>query len=119
MNSDEIDALVEQSLAGPRSVYVGHVPDPEQHVEGIRSRFLAHRVVPVARAVLIEPHVSLLLGLREGEHTVYFVTDDEPQSVFLDPATNLFGCAWGPEAHTLRYVDLGFRSEDVLEVASA
>jgi hypothetical protein len=119
MNPTEIDALVEQSLAGLRSVYVHHVPDPQSYVESIRLRFIEKRVSATPRFVVIEPHISHLVSLPPGEHQFYFVTDDDPQSVFFDPNCNLFGCAWGPELPSLRYVDLGFRSKDVLEMASA
>ena len=93
--------------------------NPVEYVAAIHSRFLAKRIQPIRRSVVIEPHVADRLGLPVGDHPVYFVSEDDPQSVFYDPATNLFGCAWGPQLPDLRYVDLGFRSEDVLEMASA
>ena len=119
MSPATIATLVEESLAGPRSVYVHHVTDPAAYLEAVRSRFIATRITPSARAVHIEQHVSFMLGLPEGDHVVYFVSEDEPQSVFFDPKTESFGCAWGPESETNRYVDLGVRSSDVLEMASA
>lgn len=119
MKSTDIEALVDESLSGPRTVYANHVPNPREYIESIRLRFIEKRITPFARPVVIESHVSQRVGIPEGDHTVYFVTDDDPQSVFFDPKTNLFGCAWGPEQASGRYIDLGFRSIDVLEMASA
>jgi len=49
---------------------------------------------------------------------VYFVTDDDMQSVFYDPASESFGAALGPDEDTGQYIDLGFRSDDVLAMAA-
>jgi hypothetical protein len=119
MNAAHIDEVVSKSLTGERSVYVHHVPDPERYVESIRQRFLEKRIVPVLRAVPIQPHVVHLVDLPAGTHMVYFVTEDDPQSVFYDPSSESFGAAWGPDESTGQYIDLGFRSGDVLAMAAA
>jgi hypothetical protein len=59
-----------------------------------------------------------LVDLPAGMHKVYFVTDDDMQSVFYDPASESFGAALGPDEDTGQYIDLGFRSDDVLAMAA-
>jgi hypothetical protein len=56
------------------------------------------------------------VGLPEGIYAVWLLLEDDPQSVFFDPATEKFGACWGPDVHTGEIVDLGFRSEDPLEM---
>ena len=56
------------------------------------------------------------VGLPEGIHAVWLLLEDDPQSVFYDPATKKFGACWGPEIETGEYIDLGFRSDDPLEM---
>lgn len=119
MNPALVDELVAVSLNGERSVYARHVPDPQEYVESIHRRFVSQRIVPALRDITIQPHVAGLLGLPAGTHSVYFVSDGSPLSVFYAPFHKLFGAAWGPDAETGEFLDLGFRSTDVLEMASA
>jgi hypothetical protein len=119
MNAAYIDEVVSNSLAGERSLYVHHVPDPERYVQSIRQRFLDKRIEPALRTVIIEPHIVHLVDLPAGTHIVYFVTEDDPLSVFYDPSCESFGAAWGPDESTGQYIDLGFRSDDVLAMAAA
>jgi len=119
MNAAYNDEMVSKSLAGERSVYLGHVPDPECYIQSIRQRFLDKRIEPALRTVIIEPHIVHLEDLPAGTHMVYFVTEDDPLSVFYDPSSESFGAAWGPDESTGQYVDLGFRSDDVLAMAAA
>ena len=118
MNPSEIDLLVDASLASARSVHTSHVADPAAYIDALDRRFRATRVVPTPERVLLERD-SYGLGISPGEHTVYLVSHSDPQSVFYDPVTRSFGCAFGPELPDLRYIDLGIRSQDVLEVLSA
>jgi hypothetical protein len=119
MDTVSLSELVERSLAGPREVFIPSGVEASAYVDGILSRFLSGRIAPDSRSVQVRSHIVHLVGLPEGEHTVYFVTDDDPQSVFYDPHSGSFGCAWGPDAESGRYVDLGFRSFDVLAMAAA
>ena len=119
MNPTLVDELVAASLNGERSVYAHHVPDPKEYVESIHRRFLSQRIVPTLRAITIQPYVAGLLELPVGTHSVYFVSEGSPHNVFYDPFHKSFGAAWGPDAETGEYLDLGFRSADVLEMASA
>lgn len=119
MNAAYIDEVVSKSLAGERSVYVHHVPDPERYVQSIRQGFLDKRIVPALRTVIIQPHIVHLVNLPAGTHMVYFVTEDDLQSVFYDPSSESFGAALGPDESTGQYIDLGFRSDDVLAMAAA
>jgi hypothetical protein len=118
MTPHEIDAIVEASLAGARSVHTGHVPDPAAYIAELDARFRATRVTPEPGRVTLERE-AYGLNISPGERTVHFVNYSEPQSVFFDSETQSFGCAWGPELPDLKYVDLGFRSQDVLEMLSA
>lgn len=118
MNAAYVDEVVSKSLAGERSLYVSHVADPERYVQSIRQHFLDKRIVPALRTIIIQPHIVHLVDLPAGMHTVYFVTEDDLQSVFYDPASESFGAAWGPDESTGQYIDLGFRSDDVLAMAA-
>ena len=118
MKPADIDALVNASLEGPRSVHTGHVGDPKSYVAKIEAEFCAKRVPPELEVVVLEREVAeprLSPGLRD----VYMICRSDPQSVFFDPETMSFGCAWGPQLPDMKYVDLGFRSQDVLEMLSA
>jgi hypothetical protein len=118
MNPHEVDALVEASLAGARSVHTGHVADAAAYVAELDGKFRAARVFPEPARVVLERD-SYGLEASPGEHAVFFVCRSEPRSVFFDPKSQSFGCAWGPELPDLKYIDLGFRSQDVLEMLSA
>lgn len=76
-------------------------------------------IEPALRTVIVEPHIVHLVDLPAGTHMVYFVTEDNPLSVFYDPSSESFGAAWGPDESTGQYLDLGFRSDDVLDIAAA
>ncbi len=74
---------------------------------------------------LIEPReiqVSLadfrapFVGLPEGIYSVWLLVEDSPQSVFYDPLTKKFGASFGPDIYTGENIDLGFRSDDPLEM---
>ena len=118
MKLTDIEQLVDSSLGGSRSVYIGHVSDPSAYLAELESRFRAHRIAPELQVVTLEREV-MEPQLASGPRTVYFVCRSEPQSVFFDPETQSFGSAWGPELPDLKYIDLGFRSKDVLEMFSA
>ena len=118
MQPSEVDRLVESSLAGSRSVFTGHVADPGAYLAELESTFRADRIAPDLQVVILEREV-VEPRLMRGTRTVYFVSRGEPHSVFFDPETQSFGCAWGPALPDGKYIDLGFRSEDVLEMLSA
>lgn len=119
MNAAYIDEMVSKSLAGERSVYVGHVPAPECYIQSIRQRFLDKRIEPALRTVIIEPCIAHLVHLPAGTHMVYFVTEDDPLNVLYDLSCESFGAAWDADESTCQYIDLGFRSDDVLAIAAA
>ena len=99
-------------------MHTGHVADPAAYIASLRAKFLEHRVAAEPETVFLErPAVGV--SDTPGQRQVYMVCRSEPQSVFWDPVTKNFGCAWGPELPELRYIDLGFRSQDVLEMLSA
>ena len=56
------------------------------------------------------------LNVAAGECWVWFVTQDDPQSIFFDEVSGLFGCCWGPDNETGGYTDLGYRSQDPVEM---
>ena len=118
MNTATIEALVLLSLNGPRTVHTGHVADPAAYIANLRAKFLENRVASESEIVFLE-RPAIGVSDNPGQRQVYMVCRADPQSVFWDPATESFGCAWGPELPELRYVDLGFRSQDVLEMLSA
>jgi hypothetical protein len=118
MQPADIDQLVDSSLSGTRSVYTGHVPDSSALLTELESAFRLHRIPPELQIVILEREV-VEPHLIPGPRTVYFVCRSDPHSVFFDPETQSFGCAWGPELPDLKYIDLGFRSKDVLEMLSA
>lgn len=118
MNTAALEALVLLSLDGPRSVHTGHVANPAAYIEDLRRKFLEGRVEGESETVFLErPAIGVIDA--PGPRQVYMVCRSDPQSVFWDPATRSFGCAWGPELPALRYIDLGFRSKDVLEMLAA
>jgi hypothetical protein len=118
MEADEIDQLVDFSLGGTRSVHVGHVQDATAYICALESAFRTNRIAPESQVVYLERTVDEP-PLAPGPRRVYIVCRSDPNSVFFDPDTQSFGCAWGPELPDLRYIDLGFRSYDVLEMLSA
>lgn len=56
------------------------------------------------------------LNIAAGKHSVWFITRMDPQSVFWDEHSNLFGACWGPDLKSGTYEDLGFRSDDPLRL---
>jgi hypothetical protein len=78
----------------------------------VSKRLLTPRSIQVSLADFRAPFV----GLPEGIYSVWLLLEDDPQSVFYDPATKKFGACWGPDVHTGEIIDLGFRSEDPIEM---
>ena len=56
------------------------------------------------------------LNISAGTHLVWFITRMDPQSVFWDEHSGLFGTCWGPDPKSGNYEDLGFRSDDPLRM---
>lgn len=71
---------------------------------------------PTPGTINIDPFHAKNLNLIAGERWVWFVTQGDPQSVFFDESSGLFGCCWGPDQATGGYADLGFRSQDPVEM---
>ena len=56
------------------------------------------------------------LKMKPGNYAVLLVVKDDPQSVFFDPNTGLYGACWGPDIYTGETIDLGFRSDNPAEM---
>jgi hypothetical protein len=77
---------------------------------------LACQLPPASGLVSINEFHAKNLNLQPGEHQVWFVTKGDPQSVFFDETTGLFGSCWGPDLDNGLYDDLGYRSIDPVEM---
>lgn len=71
---------------------------------------------PVSGVVTVDAFHARNLELDEGHRAVWFITQSDPQSVFFDIGSGRFGTCWGPERGTGIYQDLGFRSDDPVEM---
>lgn len=90
------------------------------HKQWIAALFLAHQLdLPEKIEVHLAAFRGTCLGLPEGIRTVWLIIKDSPQSVFYDAFTGSFGACWGPEKDTGSYIDLGFRSDDPIEMYTA
>ena len=56
------------------------------------------------------------LKMEPGNYSVLLIVKDDPKSVFFDPNTGLYGACWGPDIYTGETIDLGFRSDDPVEM---
>lgn len=72
--------------------------------------------LPMPEKMTIDSFHANNLRVAEGERWVWFVTRGDPQSVFFDEESGLFGCCWGPDKVSGGYTDLGFRSQDPVEM---
>ena len=72
--------------------------------------------LPLPGLINIDVFHARNLDLAAGERWVWFVMQSDPQSIFFDEASGLFGCCWGPDKETGGYTDLGFRSQDPVEM---
>ena len=111
--------MVDASLLRKRDVFVPNTESVDDYVARVEARFKAHRVRPTLRAVAVPDHVAAFVGGPAGARLVYFVTDDDPQSVFYDESTRSFGSAWDPEKESGAYMDIGQRSPDPLAMVFA
>lgn len=80
-----------------------------------RKDFDSSLIHPVIDSIDVEPHIAGVLQVEPGGHPVWFITGPAAQRVFLDDHSGLFGVAWGPDAVTGRYVDLGIRTDDPID----
>src|SRR5687767_12132616 len=81
-----------------------------------RERFLSARLeTPIRGVITTDDFHAKNLGTRAGKHEVWFVTMNEPQSVFFDESVGLFGSCWGPAAAG-EYENIGYRSGDPIEM---
>lgn len=111
--------MVEASLAGERDACTPGPGSVEERIASATSWFNARRITPVPRTVNVPEHVAQFVGGPTGARLVYFVTEDDPQSVFYDEVTGSFGAAWGPDVESGEYIDIGQRSPDPLALAFA
>ena len=71
---------------------------------------------PELISVFVDEPQARFLGRPPGNYEVWLVMKDDPQSVFYDPVSRLFGACWGPDIVTGRFVDLAVRSANPLEM---
>jgi hypothetical protein len=96
----DVTALLDEAL---RSCEMPDAPTAQRFLE-------ARLATPLEGEVQLQEYRAASAGLAPGKHAVWFVVKDDPQSVFFDPETQLFGACWGPEQGSGTYWDLGFRS---------
>jgi len=83
-----------------------------------RSQFLSVCLPePEPGLVRLDEFHARLPNQFPGTYAVWFITRGSPQSVFFDECVGLFGCCWGPDRDTGEYSDLGYRSQDPVEMS--
>lgn len=113
--------MPDTELSNDAQAWVAARLDDSSRASGPSSAHFKSRILEVPEMVTVTlaayraPHV----GLTPGEHRVWLVVKDDPQSVFYDCATQKFGACWGPDRDTGELIDLGFRSHDPLEMYTA
>jgi hypothetical protein len=113
--SEEIVRLIAVARArSPRQWVPGHDADPNA-IQQARKDFDSSLVPPVACFIEIEPDIAETLRVQSGSRAVWLITAHTTQRVFVDDSSGLFGVAWGPDAGTGRYVDLGIRTDDPID----
>ena len=111
----EINARVTQALAASTRGWVpGGEGDPLA-LRKVHERFKEARFFPEPNSVTIEWTLEHVGGSCGSILPVWFITSGQPQRVFYDERTSLFGVAWGPDAQTSLYADLGFRTGDPID----
>jgi hypothetical protein len=85
----------------------------------IRQKFFSACLpIPEVGIVHLDEFHARLPNLHSGDYVVWFITKNSPQSVFFDESSGLFGCCWGPDQDSGEYADLGYRSDDPVEMFS-
>ncbi len=92
MDIQAVDAAIDRSLACESSLQ--HDMKPGRFEELFES-FAANRKTPELREIYAQAFWQDT-NPRPGKIAVYFVTDQDPQSVIFDPSSGEFGVAWGP-----------------------
>jgi hypothetical protein len=88
-----------------------------EHSESDVERFQnACLPIPVKDWIVVDNFHAKNLDIPAGKHLVWFVTRTDPQSVFWDEYSGLFGTCWGPNLKSGAYEDLGYRSDDPLRM---
>ncbi|MCW5633350.1 MAG: hypothetical protein KIT17_08445 [Rubrivivax sp.] len=115
LNSGVVARLVAEARAQSTRKWVpGEEADPVA-IERVRREFDSSLIAPEIGSIEVEPHTADVLSIRAGRRSVWFVTRLGTQRIFVDDESGLFGVAWGPDASTGKYVDLGFRTEDPID----
>ena len=74
--------------------------------------------LPLPGLITISEFHAKNLSVLPGTRSVWFITQNDPQSVFYDESSGVFGACWGPDGERGTYDDLGFRSRDPIEMYS-
>lgn len=72
---------------------------------------------PTPRMVELDEFHTRSPQLSPGLFWTWCVSEGGPQSVFFDEVSGLFGVCWGPDRETGGYMDLGYRSQDPVEMS--
>lgn len=122
MNADAVAALVEQALLTAEPNWAACASDDPT----TRSAYAADQLRKFREEQLFPPALesvhldeNIARGMPAGWREVWFVTRGQPQSVFYEEETQLFGVAWGPIGKDSWYMDLGFRDTDPLDLRNA
>jgi hypothetical protein len=111
----DVEKIVSAARASSSRQWVPGADGDPRAIQKACADFDLSRVAPEAGFVLVEEHLAPVLGTSAGPHRVWFITGLASQRVFLDEETGKFGLAWGPDSVTGNYVDLGFRTDDLID----
>jgi hypothetical protein len=113
--STEIALLIAAARARSTRQWVpGRSADPTA-IQRAREDFDSSLISPVADSVEVDQPIAEVLNVEPGTRAVWFITKHATQRVFVDDSSGLFGVAWGPDAATGKYSDLGIRSDDPID----
>jgi hypothetical protein len=112
---DDVRRFVLAALARSTRQWVPGREADSSALQKVHAEFNSSLIEPTTDFIEVEPHVAEILNIESGSRQVWFVTEATTQRVFLDEPLDSFGVAWGPDAATGKYIDLGFRTEDPID----
>jgi hypothetical protein len=106
---------LDEAMARSTRQWVPGAETEVQAIERVRDQFASSVITPEVGQIEVDNDLARVLNVEAGPRKVWLLTDVARHRVFFDAGTESFGAAWGPDAATGCYWDLGFRTDDPID----
>lgn len=117
MNSDELQRFVGDCIRRSKLSFVpSWIGDAESYTEGARASLIGALTKPYQAEVFVDDVHAHRYETAPGAAMVWIVAEQEPKRLCFDPRDRLFHLAFGPVVPSGKWVDVGHRDKNILDV---